>query len=62
MVGSQHQIAFVFPVFFVHQDDHAAGTQIGNDVIGRGNGGRGAFSHVRAFVGKCGSVASMRST
>ena len=34
VVGREHQIAFVFAVFLVHQDDHAAsgkfGYQLGN--------------------------------
>ncbi len=35
MVGGQHQITFVFPVFFVHQDHHAAGPQLGHDLFDR---------------------------
>jgi hypothetical protein len=37
-VGGDHQIAFVFAVFLVDEDDHAAGRQFGNQL---GNGGNG---------------------
>ena len=41
VVGREHQVAFVFAVFFVHENDHAAGGELGHDVFdgGDGNGG-----------------------
>jgi len=37
-IGRQHEITFVFTVFLVNQDDHAAGRQLGDQL---GNGGDG---------------------
>ena len=31
VVGGEHQVAFVFPVFFVDQDHHATRGQLGHD-------------------------------
>jgi hypothetical protein len=36
-VGRQDQVALVFAVFFVDQNDHAAGAQFGNDFLGAGD-------------------------
>ncbi|MCY1240971.1 hypothetical protein D3C81_1348990 [compost metagenome] len=36
-IGSQHQVAFILAVFLVDKDDHAAGTDVGNDVFGTGD-------------------------
>jgi hypothetical protein len=36
-IGRQHQVAFVFAVFFVDQNDHAACAQFGNDFLGAGD-------------------------
>jgi hypothetical protein len=36
-VRREHQVAFVFPVFFIDQDHHAAGAQFGDDFFGAGN-------------------------
>ena len=35
VLGRQHQIAFIFAVFFVHQNDHFARPQIGHDLLNR---------------------------
>jgi hypothetical protein len=35
VLGRQHQVAFVFAVFFVHQDHHATRSQVGDDVFHR---------------------------
>jgi hypothetical protein len=37
VVGREHQIAFVLAIFFIDQDDHAAGCQLGNEVGNRGH-------------------------
>jgi hypothetical protein len=36
-IGREHQVAFVFAVFLVDQNDHPAGSQFGNDLAGGGN-------------------------
>ena len=35
MVGRQHQIAFVFAVFFINQDDDTARAKFGDDILDR---------------------------
>ncbi len=35
MIGGEHQVAFVFAVFLIDQDDHAPGAQLGDDVVDR---------------------------
>ena len=45
MLGSNHQIAFIFAVFFVDQDHHAPVAHVGHDVFNRGNGHRWQGSH-----------------
>jgi hypothetical protein len=35
MLGSQHQIALVFPIFLVHQDNHTPGAHFDNDLVDR---------------------------
>ncbi|MCY1307446.1 hypothetical protein D9M70_573710 [compost metagenome] len=41
VVGGDDDVAFVLAVFLVHEDDHAAGGQLGHDVLDRGDrGGR----------------------
>ncbi len=32
VVGREDQVAFVLPIFLVDQDDHAAGSEVGNQV------------------------------
>ena len=47
--GGEHQVAFVFAVFFVNQDHHATGAHVGHDVGHWGNGHRGQrFRRVHA--------------
>jgi hypothetical protein len=59
MVCCQYQVTFVFTVFFIDQDDHAAGTHIGNDVFN----GRNGSGHVQGFLAVLLWVSpSMRST
>jgi hypothetical protein len=36
--GGHQEVAFVFAVFLVHQDDHAAGLDFGNDFFGAADG------------------------
>jgi hypothetical protein len=33
MLGGEHEVAFVFAVFLVDEDHHAAGTHVGDDVL-----------------------------
>ena len=76
MLGRKDQIALVLPIFFVHQDHHAAGSHLGHDVFDGGDGDRlqcrrrhdkqrrrrgRCHSHLLAF-GCCESPASIRST
>ena len=62
VVGGQHQIALVFTVFFVNQDDHAAGGHLGHDLLHGGNGhGWQGGGGVHAVLGSVLSW-SMRST
>ena len=62
VVGGEHQVAFVFAVFFVNQDDHATGAQFGHDVFNRGDGG-GFQSCIHGGGGaRLGSARNMRST
>jgi len=35
-IGGKHQIAFIFPVFFIDQYHHAAGAQFSDDLFGAG--------------------------
>jgi hypothetical protein len=53
MVGGQHQIAFVFAVFLVHQNDHATSAEFGNDFADGGNwrGGGKTLGHKKNVVG-----------
>ena len=39
VVGGEHQVAFVFAVFLVNQNDHAAGAHLGHDIFDWGNKG-----------------------
>jgi hypothetical protein len=39
--GGHDQVTFVFTVFFIDQNDHAASLQFGNDFSGSSNGGMG---------------------
>ena len=41
VVGGQYQIAFVFAVFFIDQDDHFALAHVGHDILHGGDGNRG---------------------
>ena len=62
VVGGEHQVAFVFAVFFVDQDHHAASAQLGHDVFNRGDG-YGFQSCIHGWGGaKLGSARNMRST
>ena len=54
VVGRQHQVAFVFAVFFVNQNNDFAGSHLGNDVFDR----RNCNCHVQGFLVSW----SMRST
>ncbi len=59
VVGGQHQVAFVFAVFFVDQDDHAPGAHVGHDVFdGRdGHGGEGGgHGRLELSVGAAGDL------
>ena len=49
VVGGQDEVAFVFAVFFIHQDDDAPGAHLGHDVLDGGDrhGGEGG-GHGRA--------------
>ena len=42
VVGGEHEVAFVFTVFLVDQDHHAAGGELG-DELGDGGDGHGGF-------------------
>jgi hypothetical protein len=60
VVGRQDQVALVFAVFLVDQDDHAAGAHVGNDVFNRREM---AVVMVQGFLGMLLRVSpSMRST
>lgn len=39
--GGHDEVALVFAVFFIDQDDHATGLEFGDDLSGGGNGGMG---------------------
>ena len=58
MLGGDHQIAFVFTVFFVDKNHHAPGAHVGHDVFNRGNGHRWQGSHTASFTKK-GRVAGL---
>ena len=42
VVGGDDDVALVLAVFLVHQDHHAAGGEVGHDVLDRGDRGWGA--------------------
>ena len=44
MVSRQHQIAFVFAIFFIHQYHHTASAEFGNDFQCGGNAWQRIFS------------------
>ncbi len=48
-VGRQDQVAFIFAVFLVNEDDHAAGANVGNDVFGTGDSH--GWGNVREYGG-----------
>jgi hypothetical protein len=60
VVGRQDQVALVLAVFLVHQDDHAAGGQLGHDVLhGRDAGdagGGGGSGWKRSWSGQAAGV------
>jgi hypothetical protein len=58
VLGGQHQIALVFAVLFVDQDDHFPGAHIGHDVLNRGNRYRrgGGGGHRVTFGFSCGAA------
>ena len=62
MVGRENQVAFVFAVFFVHQDDHAASAHVGNNVFHRGdcNGVQGRGGHTVVMRREGNGVAAGR--
>ena len=65
VVRRQHQVTFVFAVFFIDQDHDAAGAHVGHDVFDRGNGhrGQGCRGVHAVSLGSVGQAAlSMRST
>ena len=59
VVGGEHQVAFVFTVFFVHQDDDFSGAHVGHDVLdgrnGHGLGGEGRGGHRTTFANSGGN-------
>jgi hypothetical protein len=63
VLGGEHQVAFVFAVFFVHQNDHATGAHVGHDVFDRrdAHGGAVGLAHERLSEVKAPAL-SMRST
>jgi len=50
-LGGKNQVALVLAVFLVNEDDHAAGTQIGNDLCGSGYGHEDDSRKARHFIG-----------
>ena len=56
VLGGDDDVAFVFAIFLVDQDDHLAGTNVGDDVLDRSD----------ISIGRCHQAASsglsMRST
>ena len=59
MLGGEHQIAFVFPIFFIDQNNHAPGAHLGDDFLNRSD--RGGFACRRHYTPST-SGFSMRST
>ena len=59
MVGGQDQVAFVLAVFLVDQDHHAAGAQVGNDVLDRRDRGAHGVRSCRCSALPAGGQASM---
>ena len=49
VVGCQQQIALVFAVFFIDQNDHASGAQVGHNIFNGGNGNRREGAHAGIF-------------
>ena len=57
VVGGEDEVAFVFAVFFIDQDDHAASAHVGNNIFNGGN--QGGHQSVAGWVELS---CSMRST
>jgi len=64
VLGGQHEVALVLAILFVDQDHHAAGTDIGDDLVhGRNRHAGKGFGSVHALPFKVGEGAvSIRST
>jgi len=43
--SGEDQVPFIFPILFVHQDNHLASTHVGNDLLDGGQGTNGCSVH-----------------